>query len=67
MCMYVYIYIYIYICIYIYTYRERSAAPPWLAARVCAWRKETGIGHVNMCPQKHVPLDFENREILSTL
>lgn len=27
----------------------------------------TSLGHVNMYPWKHVPLDFENREILSTL
>ena len=30
-------------------------------------REPPVFGHVNMHPWKHVPLDFENREIMSTL
>ena len=34
---------------------------------VVVLRPAVDLGHVNMYPWKHVPLDFENKEILSTL
>ena len=62
------IYIYIYMYYYPAATHAARAWPGESGRQDCAEGLKTlpEIGHVNAYPWKRVPLDFENREILST-